>query len=168
MSVDLIQLGEDIGEAQATADAALVTAEIATVAAVVENADEEHGCGEDCPCRTEARELRAMLTALTEKYDDDMDIVSEALDLLLVEEEAPELEPETGGEEDAPVEVISTEEEEDHAGRDTTPDEHESAGHGSAGGGDKRQEPEAAKAEEKHEHKHASPARRLRFSRGRR
>jgi hypothetical protein len=168
MSVDLVELGEAIGEAQATADAALETAQIAEVEATIAVAEDSSGasaeseatahCGPDCPCHAANRELQAMLVALSDKYDEDMDTVARALDYLLGEEVEQE---------DA-VEMISPEEAEN--GGESTGHQSGTEGHAAPGaGGDTEAASEAEpEPEPKHSQHKPATARRGRFKRGRR
>jgi hypothetical protein len=167
MSVDLVELGEAIGEAQATADAALETAQIAEVEATIAVAEESNTsadseatahCGPDCPCQAANRELQAMLVALSDKYDEDMDTVARALDYLLGEEVEQE---------DA-VEMISPEESENGG----EPARHQSGTEGHATAGTSGDTEAASEAEPEPEPKHSqhksTTARGRRFKRGRR
>jgi hypothetical protein len=164
MSIDLIELGKGIGEAQATAEAALEVAEIAeaeaTLAAVADadagEADEGGHCGPGCPCHANQARIEAMLVALNDKYDEDMDVVSQALDLLLGDAEDEEEIPGPA------VESVETD------GSEPAADKPGAERDGTAGDSSDRTETETETREPEPEHRHRTPARRTGFARGRR
>lgn len=167
MSVDLIQLGQDLGEAQATAEAAQEAAQIAEVSAVLALAAEASGGEEEgghCPeCEARFQALEAMFTALSDKYDEDMDVLARVLDELLGEVEAQE---EEATEEEPDVELVTPEGGEDAASSDTASDKSGGEGDGSAGAGNSRQEPEAEKEPKHEKRKRPASSGGIRFRRG--